>query len=199
MPFRADMVGRNIFEERAMPLIMKSSDNGFVDAINKTVRFPGRERARRDFEEAARTTISTCPLGGWSTSSWSANADVVHLTDARTDNLGSPSGGEQLHRVTAGGLGDWTVIVSDSSPPVPLGIDRFQYSPFALSAAGSESGAMVDPGEGADVVDVAYFPELGCYRSEVLATCEAATFVEINCGDTPDLAKKSPRRRRFAA
>jgi hypothetical protein len=182
-----------------MPIIMKSSDNGFVDAINKTVRFPGRPRASRDFEEAAHATISVCPLGGWSTSSWSAHANVVHLTDGRPDNSGPQSGGDQLHRLATDGLGDWAVIVSDSSPPVPLGIDRFQYSPFALSAAGSESHAMVDPGKVADAVDVAYFPELGCYRSEVLATCEAATFVEINCGDTPDITKKSPRRRRVAA
>jgi hypothetical protein len=182
-----------------MPIIMKSSDNGFVDAINKTVRFPGSLRQRRDFEEAAHTTISVCPLGGWSASSWSANADVIHLTDGPQENLRSPAGGEQLHQVTVGGLGDWAVMVTNSGPAVPLAIDRFQYSPFALGAAGSESPGSADPAGGADGGNVAYFPELKCYRAEVLATCEAAMFVEINFGDVPDIAAKSPRRRRFAA
>lgn len=182
-----------------MPIIMKSSDNGFVDAINKTVRFPGRPRAQRDFEEAAHARISASPLGGWTASSWSTNAEVVHLTNAPPASFGSLPGGGQSHRLTAGGLGDWAVIVSDSRAPVPLAIDRFQYSPYALSAAGPASPATVDPGGGADAGNVAYFPELGCYRAEVLATCEVAMFVEINCGDTPDIAKKSPRRRRFAA
>jgi hypothetical protein len=182
-----------------MPIIMKSSDNGFVDAINKTVRFPGGLRQRREFEEAAHTAISVCPLGGWSASSWSANADVVHLTDGPSENLGSPAGAEQLHRVTVGGLGDWAVMVTDSGPAVPLAIDRFHYSPFALGAGGSESRGSADPGGGEVGGDVAYFPELKCYRAEVLATCEAAMFVEINFGDVHELGTKSPRRRKFAA
>jgi hypothetical protein len=180
-----------------MPIIMKSSDNGFVDAINKTVRFPGRPPAPRDFEEAAHTTIRSCPLGGWSASSWSADADVVCLTDGPPQNLGSPSGGEELYRLATGGLGDW--IVSDSWSAAPPEIDRFQFSPFALSAAGSESPATNDPGGGADSGNVAYFPELKCYRAEVLATCEVMMFMEINCGDILDIAPKHPRRRRIAA
>jgi len=182
-----------------MPIIMKSSDNGFVDAINKTVRFPNRVRQPRDFEEAVHTTISACPLGGWSASSWSANADVIRVTDGPSENLRSPAPREQFHRVAVGGLGDWEVIVSDFRSAVSLAIDQFQYSPFALGAGGSESPGLADPGGSAEGGNVAYFPELKCYRAEVLATCEAAIFVEINFGDVPDIAAKSPRRRRFAA
>ncbi len=181
-----------------MPIIMKSSDSGFVDATNKTVRFPNRVRQPRDFEEAVHTTISVCPLGGWSASSWSANAEVVRVTNGPPENLGSPAGEERLQRVTVG-LGDWAVMVSDSRSAVPLAIDQFQYSPFALGDCGLESPGSADPGGGADGGDVAYFPELKCYRAEGLATCEAAVFVEINFGDVPDIAAKSPRRRRFAA
>jgi hypothetical protein len=182
-----------------MPIIMKSSDNGFVDAINKTVRFPGGLRRPRDFDEAAHTTISVCPLGGWSASSWSADSDVVHVRDGPPENLGSPAGGEQLHRVAVGGLGDWAVMVTDSGPAAPLAIDWFQYSPLALSAAGLESSEVDDPGGGANDGNVAYFPQLKCYRAEGLARCEGAMFAEINFGDVHELGAKSPRRRKFAA
>lgn len=49
-----------------MPIVMKSSDNGFVDTINKTVRFPSHYRPMaRNFEWSDQATGNSIPLGGW--------------------------------------------------------------------------------------------------------------------------------------
>ena len=83
-----------------MPIIMKSSDNGFVDAINKTVRFPNRTRPpAKAFEEAGRATLNACPLGGWSGSS-----EAAYLADGRVD-----------------------MIAGDSGPPVCLMVEAFPH------------------------------------------------------------------------
>jgi len=154
-----------------MALIMQSSDNGFVDAAAKIVRFPNQVRpASVALRQEVHAALDEYQLGGAAISSCSAKTDIVYMTKSpqaapplqRTQQLADPA------------LGNWSVI-SDSAPaPATVGIHQFTHTPFALSNAHpiNSNGDAAAP-----AIDIAFFDQLNCFGVQIL-TAQAAVFTD---------------------
>jgi hypothetical protein len=62
-----------------MPIVMKSSDNGFVDATRKIVCFPSHLQPRFETKETLSHNAGGRPLAGWTSSSWPPTGEVKSL------------------------------------------------------------------------------------------------------------------------
>jgi hypothetical protein len=195
-----------------MPLIMKSSDNGFVDATSKTVRFPGRERSLRELAQPAHDTISACAGGGWTASSWSNELDVVAIIEGEEPGI-APTDTRPTHTEYGTGTADWLVVTNEPVAPIVVSVEQFEYQPFELASVRAALSADVLGSAGSE--KVAYFAELKCFRAEGMAACSAGALVPISYADLPaitymetmrggeEIVKEpramSARRRRAAA
>jgi len=153
-----------------MALIMQSSDNGFVDAAAKIVRFPNQVRpASVALRQEVRATLGEYQLGGANIASCSAKTDIVYLTKSP---LAAPP--QPVQRLIDPALENWSVI-GDSAPAHPaVAIQQFEHAPFALSTApvaGINEFA-------ASPVEIVFFDQLNCFGVQIL-TAQAAMFTDI--------------------
>jgi hypothetical protein len=188
-----------------MALIMQSSDNGFVDAAAKIVRFPNQVRpASVALRQEVHAALGEYQLGGANIASCSAKTDIVYLTPAPQ----SAPPPQSAQRLADPALGNWSVM-SDSAPAhTAVAIQQFDHAPFALSSAKSPGG---NSDVAAPAIDITFFERLNCFGVQIL-TAQSAIFTDIASAapektlhiqgdENVDIrcSLMNQRRRRFAA
>ncbi|MDP9175578.1 MAG: PEP-CTERM sorting domain-containing protein [Planctomycetota bacterium] len=130
-----------------MPIVMKSSDNGFVDAKSKTIRLPDHlmPRAAR-FESLRRAAVAAVPMVVMSISSLPTQANVVTLSDGNATAQFDTTNGTGLNSLLVSGtqevVSQWFDyrVGAAAGPAVPIDSANNGVTQTFISLPGSGPG-----------------------------------------------------------
>jgi hypothetical protein len=176
-----------------MPFVMKSSQNGFVDAASKTIRFPGRIGLPPNLDELLRRAVfAPFSLDAFSLGSLPASAHIVNIRRESVsepqwvpDVLNRPSVDLTRNKILDFAYGSAT---GNADFIASLSVDFFQYTDSGWNTDIPREGSVASLSSDFRPIEIVSISDQSYYQAIIFAPSNSPLFASSGFGDVNDVA-----------